>query len=49
MEAEISQERDSCRGDGDALHADRSWDTENSALMTRAFHSIEDGVALDWS
>lgn len=24
VEAEISQERDSCRGDGDALHADRS-------------------------
>ena len=28
VEAEISQERDSCRGDGDALCADRSWDTE---------------------
>ena len=38
VEAEISQERDSCRGDGDALYAHRSWDTENTAVMTCAFH-----------
>ena len=38
VEAEISQERDSCRGDGDALYDHRSWDTENTAVMTCAFH-----------